>query len=61
MTDKEKKLMIERMSSICKNCEYIEVKDEFERFWCNKYDMVMMGVTLNCNAFTYAKELINQN
>lgn len=44
----EKQAMIKRMSSVCKNCKHIDVNDKIDRFWCNKFDMVVMGVILNC-------------
>jgi len=48
MDELEKKEMINQMGSICRNCKHIEVNDKIKRFWCKKFDMVMMGVILNC-------------
>jgi hypothetical protein len=46
--EKQKQHMIDQMSSICKNCKHIEVLDDIKRFRCTKFDIIMMGVILNC-------------
>jgi hypothetical protein len=48
MDEKQKQHMIDQMSSICKNCKHIEVLDDIKRFRCTKFDIIMMGVILNC-------------
>ena len=48
MEETEKQARIKRMSSVCKNCKHINFNDKIYRFWCGKFDMVIMGVVLNC-------------